>query len=325
MEKKYQVFVSSTYQDLQQERQEVMQALLELDCIPVGMELFPAADDDQWTLIKGLIRSCDYYILIVAGRYGSLSSTGKSYTQMEFEYAIEQNIPILSFIHKEPGKISADKTEPTDEGKTKLKYFIKLAEEKMCQFWISPSDLSSKVSRSLIRLIKTKPRIGWVRADEISSAEANREILQLKKENEKLQEQVRKLNSHAPVGSEKLQQGEDIFTIRFIRNYDAIWTNETNAPTFACPFSWNKIFITLAVPMLNPISERELRDELDKLLDLSTNDSIIESDIKTIEIQLLALGLIETGQIVNNGIYTYWTLTPYGRAEMVRLKALVKS
>ncbi len=50
MEKKYQVFVSSTYKDLSEERQEVMQALLELDCIPVGMELFPAADDDQWTL-----------------------------------------------------------------------------------------------------------------------------------------------------------------------------------------------------------------------------------------------------------------------------------
>ena len=34
MEKRYQVFVSSTYQDLQEERQEVMHALLEQDCIP---------------------------------------------------------------------------------------------------------------------------------------------------------------------------------------------------------------------------------------------------------------------------------------------------
>src|SRR5690606_28751076 len=49
-----------------------MQALLEIDCIPVGMELFPAADDDQWTLIQRLIDDCDYYILIVGGRYGSL-------------------------------------------------------------------------------------------------------------------------------------------------------------------------------------------------------------------------------------------------------------
>jgi hypothetical protein len=47
-QKKYQVFVSSTYIDLIDERQEIMHALLELDCIPAGMELFPAANEDQW-------------------------------------------------------------------------------------------------------------------------------------------------------------------------------------------------------------------------------------------------------------------------------------
>lgn len=52
MDKRYQVFVSSTYEDLHEERREVMQALLALDCIPTGMELFPAADDDSWTHIK---------------------------------------------------------------------------------------------------------------------------------------------------------------------------------------------------------------------------------------------------------------------------------
>jgi hypothetical protein len=52
MEKRYQVFVSSTFTDLIDERRAVMQALLELDCIPAGMELFPASTDDQWTLIQ---------------------------------------------------------------------------------------------------------------------------------------------------------------------------------------------------------------------------------------------------------------------------------
>ena len=52
MDKRYQVFVSSTFEDLQEERREVMQALLSLDCIPTGMELFPAADDESWELIK---------------------------------------------------------------------------------------------------------------------------------------------------------------------------------------------------------------------------------------------------------------------------------
>lgn len=99
-DKRYQVFVSSTYDDLQDERKEVMQALLELDCIPAGMELFPASSEDQWSLIKRVIDDCDYYILIIGGRYGSVGPDGISYTQMEFEYALKTGKPIISFVHK---------------------------------------------------------------------------------------------------------------------------------------------------------------------------------------------------------------------------------
>ncbi len=67
MEKRFQVFVSSTYLDLVDERREVVQALLELDCIPSGMELFPATNEDQWSYIKTVIEDCDYYIVIVGG------------------------------------------------------------------------------------------------------------------------------------------------------------------------------------------------------------------------------------------------------------------
>jgi hypothetical protein len=90
LDKRYQVFVSSTHEDLIEERQSVMHALLELDCIPSGMELFPAADDDQWTLIKRVIDDCDYYIVIIAGKCGSIGPTGLSYTRMEYEYAVSK-------------------------------------------------------------------------------------------------------------------------------------------------------------------------------------------------------------------------------------------
>jgi len=47
MDKRYQVFVSSTFTDLEDEREQVMQTLMKVECIPSGMELFPAADDEQ--------------------------------------------------------------------------------------------------------------------------------------------------------------------------------------------------------------------------------------------------------------------------------------
>jgi hypothetical protein len=102
MEKRFQVFVSSTYEDLRAERRHVMQALLELDCIPAGMELFPATDDDQWTLIKRVIDDCDNYLVIIAGRYGSSGPDGMGYTEKEYDYAISTKKPVIAFLHESP-------------------------------------------------------------------------------------------------------------------------------------------------------------------------------------------------------------------------------
>ena len=52
MKTKYQIFVSSTYEDLKEERDLVMKAILEMGHIPVGMEMFSAGDEQQWELIK---------------------------------------------------------------------------------------------------------------------------------------------------------------------------------------------------------------------------------------------------------------------------------
>lgn len=83
MNKKYTVFLSSTYDDLREERREVIHALLELGCIPCCMENFPSDDDEQFEFIKSVIDECDYYILILAGRYGSIGKYGISFTEME--------------------------------------------------------------------------------------------------------------------------------------------------------------------------------------------------------------------------------------------------
>ena len=81
IEKREQVFISSTFKDLVEERRAVIQTLLEADCIPSGMELFPASDSEKWDLIKGVIDLCDYYVVIVGGRYGSVEDVEQlSYT-----------------------------------------------------------------------------------------------------------------------------------------------------------------------------------------------------------------------------------------------------
>jgi hypothetical protein len=90
MDKRYQVFVSSTFTDLQEERSNVIQSLMEMDCIPAGMETFPYIDEKQWDFIKKIIDDSDYYLLIIEGRYGTVANDGLSFTEKEFDYAISK-------------------------------------------------------------------------------------------------------------------------------------------------------------------------------------------------------------------------------------------
>ena len=119
MEKRYQVFVSSTYSDLKEERGKVMQTIMALDCIPAGMELFPAIDAEQFEFIKKIIDDCDYYILIVGGRYGSISEDGISFTEKEYDYAVSKNIPVLAFLHNDIKNLTFEKSEATEEKREK--------------------------------------------------------------------------------------------------------------------------------------------------------------------------------------------------------------
>lgn len=69
MEKKYQIFISSTYKDLIEARSKVRDAILSMMHFPVGMEMFNAADEEQWEIIQETIDSSDYYVLILGQRY----------------------------------------------------------------------------------------------------------------------------------------------------------------------------------------------------------------------------------------------------------------
>lgn len=160
MDKIYRVFISSTYDDLIEERKEVTQALLEMNCFPTGMELFQASNDTQWELIKRVIDSCDYYVVIIAGRYGSIhEETKKSYTQMEYEYALESGIPVLGFIRKDLTSLPHNKVDNLPQ----VKRFIKMVKQKEVRYWSNPHELAGAVSRAMHHAMENYPRIGWVR------------------------------------------------------------------------------------------------------------------------------------------------------------------
>lgn len=342
MDKRYQVFVSSTYEDLQVERQEVMQALLELNCIPAGMELFPAANDDQWTLIKKVISECDYYIVISAGRYGSLGANGQSYTELEYRYAVEIGKPTIAFLHKDPLQLIAGRCEQTEDGKKKLKSFRELLQRKMCKHWQTPTELGGVVSRSLVRLMQTAPAVGWIKADEATEALAAPEVLRLRKRIEELERQLDEVRSSAPPGSERLAQGGDKYPIAFsFETFDS--KNMLWSWNHSFSMAWDNIFYDIGPTMIDEATNQEIRESLNKSIRYRSSEAlqndkslkghkqprnyqVTDHDFQTIIIQLRALGLITKSQRPRSikDTETYWTLTPYGDQVLTTLRAITK-
>lgn len=162
MDKRYQIFISSTYNDLIVERQKVTQAILKLYHFPIGMEMFHADNEEQWCQIKNTIDMSDYYVLIV-GRYcGTLiDDEGISYTEKEYNYAISKGIPVLSFIISDRAKKESYGVETVKQQKA-LKRFIKKVKKLPCEFWNTPEELALQVATTLTVKFLENNRNGWM-------------------------------------------------------------------------------------------------------------------------------------------------------------------
>lgn len=290
-----------------------------------------------------MIDDCDYYMVILAGRYGSIGPDGFSYTEMEYWYALETGKPVIGFVHREPGKLAAGRTEATDAGKAKLVEFRDLVQKKMCRFWESPADLGSQVSRSLVKLIKSHPGIGWVRGNLVPDESATEEILSLRKKLEELETELQATRSTGPAGTADLAQGEDLFGISytFVASPDQ-WAHNGKTYSAKVVADWDEIFSAVSPLMIDEATESELTRALNSFVQATAWDGLHEEkalsklnlmnfkmagdDFQKIKVQLRALGLItkSTRSRSVNDNDTYWTLTPFGDTVMTRLLAIRK-
>lgn len=167
--KKYQIFISSTFTDLLEERQAAVEAILKKGHIPAAMELFTAGNKTQWEVIKKWIDESDIYLLILGGRYGTINNeTGLSYIEMEYNYAVENGKPYFALslsdeiLDKKPIEIIKD----YDLKNPKYINFKKeIISKKMCAFPKNIDQIKSEINYSLDTLIiENKEKMqGWIK------------------------------------------------------------------------------------------------------------------------------------------------------------------
>jgi hypothetical protein len=189
MNVKYQIFVSSTYEDLKDERNEVIKACLNMGHIPVGMEMFNAADEEQWKVIARTIDQCDYYVVIVAHRYGS-TVDGISFTEKEYDYAIAQSVPVLGFVIEDAAPWPSDRIDKDQASVKALRPFKLKVKRKIVRLWRDKSELQAHFAMSLTTTINLTPRRGWIRAPESTDVDVSQALSNLSEENARLRKEL---------------------------------------------------------------------------------------------------------------------------------------
>jgi hypothetical protein len=172
MKKKYQIFVSSTYTDLQLERQAAVESILLAHHIPAGMELFSAGSETQLEVIKRWIEESDVYMLILGGRYGAIEpSSQMSYTEIEYDHAVHLGKPLFAVVLTESaieekvksgGSDFLEKYEPK-----KYESFRKKVLSRISKIVSDEKDIKLAVLQYLLSLEHTQKIDGWIRASSV--------------------------------------------------------------------------------------------------------------------------------------------------------------
>ncbi|WP_348619044.1 DUF4062 domain-containing protein [Lactococcus lactis] len=180
MEKKYQVFISSTYKDLIEERQEVVEAVLNAGHIPAGMELFKAGPTQE-DVITEWIESSDIYVLLLGPRYGTLNKSGISYTQWEYNLAKDLGKPMFSLVLSDSyiQKMNDDHRIEVKDVETSNQLYKSFKDEVRDSLVVQinhPAEIRSGISESIRDIERRTPEKleGWIKGSYLTELETLR-------------------------------------------------------------------------------------------------------------------------------------------------------
>lgn len=316
--KKYQVFVSSTFRDLLEERQDAIRNILDLKHIPAGMELFPATDKDQLEYIKKVIDECDYYLLIMGGRYGSMDEQGISYTEREYDYAVETGKFVIAFAHKNPSLIPYEKSEVDPLARESMGRFrVKVMSGRLVREWSSRQELEALVLKSLVHAFNDVPQVGWIRGDSAASNDLLEQNNHLLLENSSLKSKLSKMTEERPLSFEGLADLDDEFTVRY--QYTNRRTSTVTYPNISVNLTWRQIFIGVGAQLDKAKTDISIKEGVAEAISEVGSQKLTfinDLDRVKIKVQLVALGLIETrvSKTTQGGVAEFLSLTSKGRA-----------
>ena len=274
MDKKLQVFISSTFVDLKDERQAAVQAILKAGHIPAGMELFTAGDKSQMETIKRWIDESDIYMLILGGRYGSIEpTTSLSYTELEYDYAVEKEKPLFAVVITDDAlnkKVMVNGLDHVERNQpAALAEFKKKALSNISSFFEDSKDIKLAVHETIGDFVGRYEFSGWVRGDTVpDTAPLIEEIKRLTTQRNELELQLTDLKKVSRGVAQTEAEQVNLNELASVLSKIEIQTTAFNKPGDDEPKKYDlyRIFTALSDNIVSGIKNNINADNVEKFL-----------------------------------------------------------
>ncbi len=316
------------------------------------MELFVAGNEQKWRLIQRIISECDYYVLVVGGKYGSIDpATELSFTEMEYDFADSIGKPVMAFLHGEPGQLKGDQIELERDPRLRLEAFrAKVEAARVVRYWTSPDMLPGEVALALMEMREQFPAEGWIRAANALTPETRTELAELRAKVAELTREAQSRRAATFDAPETLSQGDDECTLKLTlvgylktdlsEKGQLRYDSKRRQWTLTIKLTWNEVLVAVGPTMLHEASEIEVAKALSDLLasvitqdktllptgfaQLAEPPEVNPQSVNDVLVQFFALDLIARGEKQRTASDTnkYWILTESGQDQMMRLRAI---
>ena len=260
LDKRYQVFISTSGSEMQPERMTLSQTL-------VGMGFFSWGLEQRTPLSTAFARrqidDCDYVIMLLGSQYGEQSVSGVGYMHLEYIYAVTKQKPIIVFMHDDPESRDANLHDDKPELKEKFKDFRKLLQNDVDQVFTYRSlrDLELAVRFNIPQMLERYPVQGWVRPQNTQSL--HDEIDRLKAKLVQLETESGKREADPFLSIQKVSM-HDFFSFEY--RMHAYQDGNFRDLKIQKQMTWAQLLTLLGQPFTNPTPEEFFSKSLNDYL-----------------------------------------------------------
>ena len=258
-DQRFRVFLAHDVTELGELAVDLSYELVKHQCIPMGIGMKPAVDNNHWDIIRAMIDESDAVFLVIGNSYGDLSPSGVSYVHMAYIYATTQGKPIFPFCLKE--------SESSNVRNAHLEEFRKLLSSHKVRFWTVEADLRKQLLMA-IRKLKSAHNLGLMPIESesshvpaavpvpgtpVSPPHQMKQIRALKRE----LEEAKKALATTPETPQKNRSKNKYVMVSYSAKVFSGGNFKIITDTWN--MTWDSIFLAVAPHMLKPISEEKMR------------------------------------------------------------------